>query len=185
MVNCAIADWLITSYVYYRNSCQKFCLDQWEFLRWIQGFSIFLNLFQTIETFLRLSSYLANSYVETCLLIKTSYTYKFWISMSWCSGIEWEFKFGFAIHAGVQNKAGYYLITLPKYSKTVYKAGTKISYIHEASLFKDEIIVPGRIQEDLQLVVGDNLRCCEKQSTCTSPQFALISSRICAWSFRR
>jgi hypothetical protein len=52
---------------------------------------------------------------------------------------------------------GKYLISLPTYSKTVYKAGTKISYIHKSSKFKDEIIIPGSIQENLELVVGYNI----------------------------
>ncbi|CAB4001536.1 A disintegrin and metallo ase with thrombospondin motifs 6 [Paramuricea clavata] len=53
---------------------------------------------------------------------------------------------------GVRNMDGKYLISLPTYSKTVYKAGTKISYIHKSSKFKDEIIIPGPIQENLELV---------------------------------
>lgn len=46
-----------------------------------------------------------------------------------------------------------YLIELPSYSKDVYKAGTKISYLHKTDMFRDEIIIPGPIKEDLEFVV--------------------------------
>lgn len=60
-----------------------------------------------------------------------------------------------AYFLGVRNTNEDYLINLPTLSRTVYKAGTEISYIRKGvRKFRDEIIIPGPIQEDLELVVG-------------------------------
>ncbi|XP_028401330.1 A disintegrin and metalloproteinase with thrombospondin motifs 6-like isoform X2 [Dendronephthya gigantea] len=57
---------------------------------------------------------------------------------------------------GVRNMKGEYLIRLPTYSKTIYKAGTKISYIQKSFVFKDEIIITGLLQEELEIVYVRN-----------------------------
>jgi hypothetical protein len=54
---------------------------------------------------------------------------------------------------GVQDLKGEYILKLPSWSKTVYKAGTRIKYIRKANLYNDEIIIPGPVNQQLKLVV--------------------------------
>ena len=49
---------------------------------------------------------------------------------------------------------GQYLISLPSWSTTVYKAGAKISYIHDDNKYRDELFISGPLTEELELVVG-------------------------------
>lgn len=54
---------------------------------------------------------------------------------------------------GIQDKDGKYLINLPAWTRSVYKAGTRITYIHNENQYNDEIIIPGPATEELRLVV--------------------------------
>lgn len=57
-------------------------------------------------------------------------------------------------YIGIQNIKGEYLINLPSWSRTVYKAGTKIQYIRKSGPDNDEIIIPGPVNQPLKLVVS-------------------------------
>ena len=56
--------------------------------------------------------------------------------------------------AGVRNNDSAYLIELPTWSTTVVAAGTKITLVHEANQYKDELYIVGPITEPVKVVVS-------------------------------
>ncbi len=51
---------------------------------------------------------------------------------------------------------GDYIIGLPTYTTTKERSGMKITYIREKNQYRDEIIIPGLVTEDIKLVVWTN-----------------------------
>ena len=58
---------------------------------------------------------------------------------------------------GVKYEDGRYVIPVPSWSRTVFAAGTTISYYHKAPKDINTIRIPGPTTKKLSIVVGDTL----------------------------
>lgn len=61
--------------------------------------------------------------------------------------------------SGIKDKDGKYVIPIPRWSRTVYAAGTKVHYYHEENIDINTVYIPGPTTEKLTIVVRDVFRC--------------------------
>lgn len=54
---------------------------------------------------------------------------------------------------GIQDMNSNYIIKLPSWTQTTESSGMKITYVRRNNTYRDEIIIPGLVTEDLKLVV--------------------------------
>lgn len=60
--------------------------------------------------------------------------------------------------SGIKDKEGKYVIPIPRWSKMVYAAGTKVHYYHQKEIDINKVFIPGPTTEKLTIVVSDVFR---------------------------
>lgn len=59
---------------------------------------------------------------------------------------------------GIKDKDDRYVIPIPRWSKTVYAAGTKVYYYHVKDIDINKVYIPGPTTEKLTIVVSNVFR---------------------------